>query len=81
MSNVGIHSDEEYKSNSLNLHYELRKGAEFQAYNCVSDADKKMTLQEAISTYTGKDTWRAVVLIPYLDIQEENLPLCCMQNR
>lgn len=75
LSNVGIHSDEEYKTNPLNLHYELRKGTEFQAYKCVSDEDKKMTLQEAISTYTGKDTWRAVVLIPYLNIQEEDLPL------
>lgn len=75
LSNIGIHSDEEYKSNPLNLHYELRKGTDFQAYKCVSDADKKMTLQEAISTYTGKDTWRVVVLIPYLDIQGEDLPL------
>lgn len=75
LSNVGIHSDEEYRTSLLDLHYKLRKGIEFQAYKSVLDSDKKKTLQEAISDYTGKNIWKAVVLIPYLNVQEKELPL------
>lgn len=72
---MGIHSDEEYRTSLLDLHYKLRKGVEFLAYKSVLDSDKKKTLQEAISDYTGKNIWKAVVLIPYLNVQEKELPL------
>lgn len=72
LSQVGINSDENYKGNKLGINYVLRKGHDFQYYN-FSDDEKKNSLQEAIDKYTGKDIWKAVALIPYLNIKEDEL--------
>lgn len=68
---VGINSDESYKRNKLGLNYNLRKGADFQGYK-FAEKEKTRSLNNVIEKYTGKDVWKAVALIPYLDIKEED---------
>lgn len=74
LASVGINSDEAYKSNSLGLNYKLRNGAAFATYKFTDD-DKKKSLTEAIETYNGGDKWKAIALIPYLEVGVEDLPL------
>lgn len=72
MSQVGINSDESYKGNKLGINYTLRKGHEFQSYK-FSDEEKNLSLREVLEKYKGTEVWKAVSLIPYLDIQENEL--------
>ena len=66
---VGINSDESYRKNKLGLNNSLRKGADFQSYK-FSDEEKTLKLSEVIEKYTGKEVWKALALIPYIDINE-----------
>ena len=75
LSSVGIHSDEDYKNSQFNFGYKLKKGPDFKSYQSFTDNDKKKSLIEAIQTYKDKDKWKAVALIPYLEISNEDLPL------
>ena len=68
---VGINSDESYRKNKLGLNNNLRKGVEFQSYK-FPDEEKKLKLSEVIEKYTGKEVWKAVALIPYIDIDEKD---------
>ncbi len=56
------------------MNYTLRKGCDFQSYS-FSEDEKTCSLQEVIEKYSGKDVWKAVALIPYLNIKEEELPI------
>ena len=69
---VGINSDESYKRNKLGLNYNLRKGADFQGYKSA-EKERFLSLNIVIEKYTGKDVWKAIALIPYLDIKKEDL--------
>lgn len=81
LSQVGINSDENYKGNKLGINYVLRKGHDFQYYNFPDD-EKKISLQDAMDKYKGKDVWKAVALIPYLNIKEDELSnLCCFIDK
>lgn len=71
LSQVGINSDESYKGNKLGLNYNLRKGCDFKSYK-FPDEEKKLKLKEIIEKYKGKDVRKAVALIPYIDINEED---------
>lgn len=76
LSQVGINSNDNYRGNKLGVNYALRKGKDFQSYN-FPDEEKTCSLQEVIDKYSGEDVWKAVALIPYLDINEEDLPNLC----
>lgn len=76
LSQVGINSNDNYRGNKLGVNYALRKGKDFQFYN-FPDEEKTCSLQEVIDKYCGEDVWKAVALIPYLDINEEDLPNLC----
>lgn len=76
LSKVGINSDQNYSGNKLGVNYTLRKGCDFQSYS-FSEDEKNCCLQEVIEKYSGKDVWKAVALIPYLNIKEEELPILC----
>ena len=67
---VGINCDESYNRNKMGLNYNLRKGADFQGYK-FAEKEKTRSLNNVIEKYTGKDVWKAVALILYLDIKEE----------
>ena len=54
----------------MGLNYNLRKGADFQGYK-FAEKEKTLSLNNVIEKYTGKDVWKAVALILYLDIKEE----------
>lgn len=71
LSQVDINSDESYKGNKLGINYTLRKGHEFQSYN-FSDEEKKLSLEEVLAKYKGSEVWKAVALIPYIDIDEDD---------
>lgn len=75
LSSVGIHSDEDYKNSQFNFGYKLKKGPDFKWYQFFTDNDKKKSLIEAIQTYKDEDKWKAVALIPYLEISKDDLPL------
>jgi hypothetical protein len=74
LSQVGINSDESYKGNKLGINFTLRKGHEFQSYK-FSDEEKNLSLREVLEKYKGTEVWKAVSLIPYLDIQENELDI------
>lgn len=76
LSQVGIDSDENYQGNKLGLNYKLKRGSDFQSYK-FQDDEKKLSLQEAIDKYKGKEIWKAMALIPYLDISENEYPILC----
>ena len=70
---IGLNNDEEYEKNPLGLNIPLASQSEFRSYKSFSDTEKNYTFQQAIDTFTGKETWKAVALIPYLEIQEEDI--------
>lgn len=71
LSQVDINSDESYKGNKLGINYTLRKGTEFQSYS-FSDDEKKLSLGEVLAKYKGPEVWKAVALIPYIEIDEDD---------
>ena len=58
------------------MNYKLKRGSDFQSYK-FQDDEKKLSLQEAIDKYKGKEIWKAMALIPYLDISENEYPILC----
>lgn len=76
LSALDIHSDMDYKNNNIGVNIPLRKADEFASYTSFSDEDKQKTLSEAIDTYCHEnDIWKAIALIPYLDISDDELIL------
>lgn len=73
LKEVGITSDEEYKNNSLGLNFELPNRTSFASYPSFKPIEKHMTLRDAINHYADDDTWKAVALIPFLDISLNDL--------
>lgn len=73
LKEVGITSDEEYKNNSLGLNFELPNRTSFASYQSFKPIEKRMTLKDAINHYAGDDSWKAIALIPYLDISLNEL--------
>lgn len=73
---IGIVSNETFNNNKLGINMSLNKQSDFCFYK-FSEEEKRKNLQEAISCYS--DTiWKACVLIPYLDIKDEELDI--LQN-
>lgn len=73
LSDIGIKSIEDFQRNQLGINMELRSLKDFQNYPSFSIEDKHLTLEEAISKYQGENVWKAIALIPYLQINEEDL--------
>ena len=72
LSQLGIHSQSDYERNQLGFNMTLCSLADFQAYRFFSESEKRMCLADAIDKY--KDSvWKAVALIPYLDINEDEM--------
>lgn len=76
LAQVGINSDDSYKRNKLGINLHLRKLKDFQSYS-FPESDKSLTLQDVIDKYKGAELWKAIALIPYLDITADELPLLC----
>ena len=74
-SALGIHSNEEYSRNQLGLSLSLRSLEDFQAYKSFSNSDKRKRLQDVIDEFTGQETWKAIALIPYLNIDGSDLEI------
>ena len=74
-SALGIHSNEEYSRNQLGLSLSLRILEDFQAYKSFSNSDKRKRLQDVIDEFTGQETWKAIALIPYLNIDGSDLEI------
>lgn len=75
LSQVGINNDDNYRCNKLGINCKLRKASDFQSYP-FSDEEKKISLNQAIDKYS-REVWKAVALIPYLNIPKEELPNLC----
>lgn len=73
LKEVGITSDEEYKKNSLGLNFKLPNRTSFASYTSFKPFEKRMTLTDAINHYVDEDTWKAIALIPYLNISLNEL--------
>lgn len=58
----------------MGLNYNLRKGADFPGYK-FAEKEKTRSLNNVIEKYTGKDVRKAVALIPYININEEDLDI------
>lgn len=69
---LDINNDEEYNKNPLGLNFSLPKSTDFASYKSFNSTEKKLSLQEAISRFPGKEKWKAVALIPYLKMSDEN---------
>ena len=74
LRSVGINNDEDYNRNQLGINYHLKKGNDFCAYS-FSEQEKSRSLPDAINTYQGEMVWKAIALIPYLTINDDELPL------
>jgi hypothetical protein len=75
LSEVGIHNDSDYNNNQLGVNIPLRKKIDFQTYNFFNDDDKKLSLNDALQKYSDFYNWKAMALIPYLNITEDEYPL------
>lgn len=75
LSQVGINNDDNCRCNKLGINCKLRKASDFQSYP-FSDEEKKISLNQAIDKYS-REVWKAVALIPYLNIPKEELPNLC----
>lgn len=74
LSQVDINSDETYVGNKFGLNYSLRKGADFQSYKFPDD-EKKLSLEEVMDKYRGNEVWKAVALIPYICIKDDDFDI------
>lgn len=70
---IGISTNDEYQNNPLGLNFQLPNSKSFACYKSFSSDEKKYTLSEAIATFQGDNLWKAVALIPYLQINEDEL--------
>lgn len=75
LSQLGINDDEEYKRNKLGVNYTLRKGADFQSYSFFTEQEKHLALNKLLDNNNGMPIWKIIALIPYLCIDEKDLPM------
>jgi hypothetical protein len=75
LSKVGIHSKSDYERNQIGFNMPLYSLVDFQAYSSFSVLEKQMSISEAIEKFNGSSTWKAVALIPYLVIREEEMDI------
>lgn len=69
---LGINSDERYENNQLGINIPLLKLNDFCTYKSFSTEEKQYDVRTAIEKF--KDAkWKAMALIPYLSISEEDL--------
>ena len=71
LSEIGIHTKTDYEGNQLGINIPLFSLVDFQFYQ-FSRQDKQLNLNEAIEKYK-KTVWKAVALIPYLDIKDDEM--------
>ncbi|GAA2988438.1 SIR2 family protein [Prevotella corporis] len=70
---IGINSEDDYTSNQLGLNMPLLKQDDFCAYN-FDEEKKRLSLDAALKSFP--DTiWKICALIPYLSLQDEDLPI------
>lgn len=70
---VGISTNEQYLSSKYNKGIEARSLASLQAYKNFSNEDKQLSVSQAIEKFKGDDVWRAIYLIPWLNIEPNDL--------
>lgn len=75
LSKVGIHSKSDYDRNQIGFNMPLYSLVDFQAYGSFSTLEKQMSITEAIEKFNGPYTWKAVALIPYLEIKENEMDI------
>ena len=69
---LGIKGDDSYKKYRPKIKIELKKGSDFQSYP-IKNKDMQLSISSLIDEYEKKNTiWKAVALIPYLNISSEN---------
>lgn len=72
---IGISSDEEYLNNPLGLNFNLPTANSFASYKSFSTKEKKYSLTKALQEFQGDNIWKAVALIPYLHITNDDLEI------
>ena len=72
LSQLGIHSQSDFERNQLGINMHLSSLEDFQTYKSFSHYEKQMNLSEAIEKFTDS-VWKAVALIPYLNINENEM--------
>ena len=74
MHEVGITNQTEYNNNTQNIHIDIKynKLADFQTYS-FAEEDKRKTIDTVIANYPTFG-WKTVALIPYLQINDTDLP-------
>lgn len=76
LSMLGIHNKEDYERNKLGINLNLLEGNAYQCYPSVLQSDLSKSVDEIIKAYPkDNDTWRAVVTIPYLQVNDSDLPI------
>ncbi|WP_300805830.1 hypothetical protein [uncultured Duncaniella sp.] len=73
LTEIGILDDDGYCNNSLGLNFQLPVSTSFACYKSFNTNEKKYTLEKAIATFRGNNVWKAVALIPYLHIEDDEL--------
>lgn len=71
LSELGIHSKEDYDRNQLGFNMELFSLSDFRTYS-FSHTEKQLSLRDAIERYKTI-IWKAVALIPYLEIEDDEM--------
>lgn len=74
MHEVGITNQTEYNNNTQNIHIDIKynKLEDFQTYS-FAEEDKRKTIDTVIANYPTFG-WKTVALIPYLQIDDTDLP-------
>ena len=75
LSIVGIHSKSDYERNQLGINMPLYSLVDFRAYGSFSPIERQMSITEAIDKFKGASTWKAVALIPYLAVNEDEMDI------
>lgn len=75
LSIVGIHSKSDYERNQLGINMPLYSLVDFRAYGSFSPIEREMSITEAIDKFKGASTWKAVALIPYLAVNEDEMDI------
>lgn len=72
LANIGIKSKRDYDGNQLGINIPLLSLHDFRSYKSCSEGDKCLSLRDAIKKYDSIP-WKAIVLIPYLNVRDEDL--------
>lgn len=71
---INIRNKNDYNKHKSSLNgIPIRKLRDFQGYDHITSEYKNKTLEELLST-SNLETWKKVAFIPYLTIQDEDLP-------